>query len=162
MRLQKSNLGFVILLLAGVGLLLSGCRPEDSARKEALADSYAETYGAQVFWAGEEPDQPQAGDIRLESMELLGEAQVGEVSGAVYLVAASVFVMETEDSRWVAMEPCAEVILWSGTGEGAQVLTPPFLTQGLEPEQIIRQTLLNEIDTQKKPLRNFLSGFWYV
>ena len=109
-----------MFLLLGLLLALAGCSQENTAVKEALAASYAETYGARVCWVGEEPDQPRAGDIRLVSMELLGEAQVGEVSGAVYLVAASVFVMETEDSRWVAMEPCAEVILWSGTGEGAQ------------------------------------------
>ena len=138
-----------MFLLLGLLLALAGCSQENTAVKEALAASYAETYGARVCWAGEEPDQPRAGDIRLVSMELLGEAQVGDTSGAVYLVAASVCVMEGEGCRWAAMEPCAEVILWSGSEETAQVLTPHFLTQGLEPEQIIQQTLLERTGAKK-------------
>ncbi len=141
----KRGGGLILLLVLLTAL--TGCSQENTAAKEALADSYRETYGTRVYWAGAEPDQPQVGDIRLDSLELLGE--VGDTSGAVYLVTASVCAMEKEACRWLAMEPCTEVILWAETGEAAQVFTPQFLTQGMEPEQIIRQTLLDRTDTKK-------------
>ena len=140
--MKNRLLRIAFILLSAVMLASCASREDDTEKaKEALAASYAESYGARVCWAGEEPDQPQVGDIRLETMELLGEADLEDGVGELYEVTKRIYGQQAGVVQWVTMEPGVEVLLWPRDGGEAQVLTPNFYIQGLTPEQVIRQTV---------------------
>ena len=131
----------LVIALSGMVVAFSTGETGDARAKEALAVSYSQSYGSRVYWVHQEPAQPQIGDIRLESMERLGETRLEGSEAALYTVTKSVYGQQAGTLQWVTMEPGLEVLLWPGSQQEAQVLTPNFPTQGLETEQIIRQTV---------------------
>lgn len=136
-----------LMAVVALGIALSGvvvaCYPSassDALAAETLQAAYETDYGARVYWGSEEPEELQTGDIRLDAMELLGETDLGDSTGALYTVTKSIYGQQNGEVRWVTMEPAMEVLVWPDSGESAQLLTPNFNTQGLTPEQIICQT----------------------
>lgn len=131
----------LVIALSGTVVALDFSQEGDDGARETLAASYGESYGSRVYWADEAPEQPQTGDTRLESMELLGRAELEEGSGSLYAVGKSIYGQQNGTLQWVTMETGVEVLLWPRDGGEAQVITPNFYIQGLTPEQVIRQTV---------------------
>ncbi|MBR2491540.1 MAG: hypothetical protein IKB65_08685 [Ruminiclostridium sp.] len=130
----------LVIALSGVLVAFSTGESEDNRVKEVFAAFYGAT-DARVYWADEAPGQPQVGDVRLDSIELLEETELPEGEAALYGVTRSIYGQQAGEVQWVTMETGVEVLLWPSDGGEAQVLTPNFYIQGLTPEQVIRQTV---------------------
>ena len=134
---------FALLFVLFV-VLISGCTLNDAnaKAKESLLLFYDQLYSTQVYWEEQEPKLPQVGDVRLESLELLGESELEGCKASLYTVSKSILGQQEGVLQWVTMEPSVEVLIWAEDGGTAEILTPNFSIEGLSPEQIIQQTVL--------------------
>lgn len=106
-----------------------------------FADYYSQDYGTRVYWWEDQPDAPQAHDVRLDAITYLGQTELeGGRIGAAYQVEKSGYDSQRGTLRWSAYEPGIEVAAWTSEGEWLGILgSPNFSVQGLATEQIIRQ-----------------------
>ena len=141
-----------VILMVGIAAIIatcgmtvfSYCRPQEAAwetvDRELFLRSYQEDYGDQVYWAEDQPGEPQEGDLRLDRVTCLGTAQLGDAVGAAYQVEQSWYHRQAGDLHWSAAAPGIQVLRWAQDGTFLEDLgTPNFNTSGLTVEQIIQQ-----------------------
>lgn len=106
-----------------------------------FAEYYSQDYGTRVYWWEDQPDAPQAHDVRLDAITYLGQTELeGGRIGAAYQVEKSGYDSQMGTLRWSEYEPGIEVAAWTSGGEWLGILgSPNFSVQGLATEQIIRQ-----------------------
>ena len=129
----------------------------DQTREEAISrfqqrDSlilahYQQLYpGQRVYWLGQEPSQPQEGDIRLDSVAYAGEALLYETTGVAFSIQKDVY----GPGYWGRFVQPALIVLSQGQdGSFQSVLGEPnFSTDGMAIEDVIRQVNWSLLDLE--------------
>ena len=141
----------IVAVIATCGMTVFGYSGHQNAAWETVDRAlflrcYEANYG-QVYWAEDQPREPQEGDLRLDQVTYLGEAQLGDAIGAAYEVETSWYHKQAGVLHWSAAAPGIEVLRWTQDGTFLEDLgTPNFSTRGLTVEQIIRQVEWNLLD----------------
>lgn len=122
----------------------------DQELPQLILDYYQQLYQPRrVFLQGEEPDPPQEGDFRIENIRLLGEAPLYEAVGEAYEISRSSYDLRAGTWDWTAWQPDILIMTRSQDGTVNSVLgSPGFNTDGMETEDVIRQTVWGLLDLE--------------
>ena len=116
----------------------------EEQRNQLICEFYAQTYQRSVYMVGEEPAQPQEGDLRIEEVTVLGETPEYEVTGQLLKVRQSRYY--ESDGWW---EYSGHLVITKGIDNAyQQVVGIPTIYEGQTTEEIIRQTTfgLNDLE----------------
>ena len=131
----------------------SGLKLSDSdtkLRDELILTYYQQAYpGRNTYWLSDLPAVPQEGDVVLGSVTYAGEALLYETTGVAFWIPTSQF----SSSQWTTPIPQPSLIVLSRGQDGAfqGVLGEPtasFSIEGMEMEDIIRQTAWDLLDIE--------------
>ena len=87
--------------------------------KPILTDYFRQWYD-RVYFLGEEPGEPQEGDLRIDSVRYLGSEVTFETTGEAYLVRTSIYIegIESADSqpvtKWWPVDQASYLVLGRG------------------------------------------------
>ena len=130
------------------GLKLSDS--DTKLRDELILTYYQQAYpGRNTYWLSDLPAAPQEGDVVLGSVTYAGEALLYETTGVAFWIQTSQF----SSSQWTTPIPQPSLIVLSRGQDGAfqGVLGEPtasFSIEGMEMEDIIRQTAWNLLNIE--------------
>lgn len=131
----------------------SGLQLSDSdtkLRDELILTYYQQTYPERnTYWLSDLPAAPQEGDVVLGSVTYAGEALLYETTGVAFWIQTSQF----SSSQWTTPIPQPSLIVLSRGQDGSfqGVLGEPtasFSIEGMEMEDIIRQTAWNLLNIE--------------
>lgn len=87
------------------------------AIKAPILEHYQKKLGNQtIYWAVDQPDQPQIGDWRLESLTYLDQTRLYETVGVTYEITLSIYYARNQNSQpqWHSLKELV-VLSFSGT-----------------------------------------------
>ena len=113
-------------------------------RDQMIRDYYAETYQRNVYLAGEEPDQPQESDLRIEEITVLGETRVYEVTGQLLEVRQSRYY--ESDGWW---EYSSHLVITKGIDNAYdRVIGTAYIRKGQTVEEVILEKVYGLSDLE--------------
>ena len=168
----KGRFPLLLLLIITTSMVLAGCGPatitgdpNTSSLDEQIPESVYDLVisylrdehisGGTVYLATDEPDAPQEGDVRIDSIVYAGETSLYETIGVAYEIAYSGYYFLRKDANdegaysWNAGQPYYLVLQRSGYDDSWYgVLGFDYVRQGKKVKDVIQEVAYNLMDIE--------------